>query len=381
MQALTIGIIGCGNISESYFTGASRSALVRVKACADMHHAAALARAAQFGVQALSVEALLADPEIALVINLTIPAAHASVGRQAIDAGKHLYLEKPLAANWDDACALVAHAAARGVRIGCAPDTFLGAAQQASRRALDAGVIGTAVGGAVAILSHGMEHWHPNPAFFFKPGGGPLHDMGPYYVTQLVNLLGPVRRVTASASIGNPVRTVSSAPLHGQLIEVEVPTTVNGALEFACGANIALSASWDVWHHQRAPVELYGTEGSLLLPDPNFFGGAPQLSRRGAAWETLDISAHPFGADNRTLGSGRQVADYRIVGVLDMAAAIAQGRPHRASGALALHVLEVLDGLARAALEGRHVTIATRCAQPAPLPFGDGEDVFLFDCA
>jgi predicted dehydrogenase len=381
MAALDIGIIGCGNISESYFAGASRSALVRIKACADMHHPAALARAAQFGVAAMPVDQLLADPEIALVINLTIPAAHASVGRQVIDAGKHLYLEKPLAADWTDACALVAHAAERGVRIGCAPDTFLGAGPQASRRALDAGVIGQAIGGSVAILSHGMEHWHPNPAFFFKPGGGPLHDMGPYYVTQLVNLLGPVRRVTASASIGNPVRTITSAPLHGQQIEVTVPTTVNGTLEFACGANIALSASWDVWHHQRAPMELYGTEGSMVLPDPNFFGGVPQLSRRGGPWEAIDTGAHPFGADNRTLGSGRVVADYRIVGVLDMAAAIAQGRPHRASGALALHVLEVLDGLERAALEGRHVTLTTACERPAPLPHGEDESVFLFDGA
>jgi predicted dehydrogenase len=381
MVPLSIGIIGCGNISESYFAGASRSALVRVKACADMHHPAALARAAQFGVQAVSVEQLLADPEIALVINLTIPAAHAGVGRQIIDAGKHLYLEKPLAANWDDACALVAHAAVRGVRIGCAPDTFLGAAHQASRRVLDAGVIGKPVGGAVAILSHGMEHWHPNPGFFYKPGGGPLHDMGPYYVTQLVNLLGPVRRVTASASIGTPTRTIGSAPLRGQLIEVEVATTVNGVLEFDCGANIALSASWDVWHHQRAPIELYGTEASLSLPDPNFFGGAPQLSRRGAAWESIDIGAHPFGADNRTLGSGRQVADYRIVGVLDMAAAIADDRPHRASGALALHVLEVLDGLTQSPLEGRHVAMMTRCERPAPLPHGAAEDVFLLERA
>jgi predicted dehydrogenase len=212
-----------------------------------------------------------------------------------------------------------------------------------------------------------MEHWHPNPAFFFQPGGGPLHDMGPYYVTQLINLLGPVHRVSASASIGNAVRTITSAPLRGQQIEVSVPTTVNGSLEFACGANVALSASWDVWQHQRAPIELYGTDGSMVLPDPNFFGGTPQLSRHGGAWADIDISAHPFGADNRTLGSGRVVADYRIAGVLDMALAIAQGRPHRASGELALHVLEVLDCLVRSASEGRHVTLTTTCARPAAL--------------
>jgi predicted dehydrogenase len=222
-----------------------------------------------------------------------------------------------------------------------------------------------------------MEHWHPNPEFFFKRGGGPIHDVGPYYVTQLVNLLGPVTRVAAQASIGSLTRTVTSEPLSGQVIDVEVPTTVNGVLSFASGANVALSASWDVWKHQRLPFEIYGSEGSMLVADPNFFGGEPQVSARNGDWQNIDIAAHPFGIANRTLRSGAQVADYRIIGLLDMAAALAQGRPHRANGDLALHVLEVLDAFERSSVEGHHMMIETPCERPEPLPLGAGDEVFL----
>jgi predicted dehydrogenase len=268
-------------------------------------------------------------------------------------------------------------AAGRGVRVGCAPDTFLGAAHQACRRAIDAGRIGRPIAGAAAVLSHGMEHWHPNPEFFFKRGGGPIHDIGPYYVTQLVNLLGPVTRVTAQTSTASPTRTVTSEPRRGQMIEVEVPTTVNGVLSFASGANVSLTTSWDVWQHRRLPFELYGSEGSMLMPDPNFFGGTPEVTERDSDWRELDIWAHPFRTPNRTLRSGMQVADYRIIGLLDMATALRQGRAHRANGDLALHVLEVLDAFERSSVEGRHVMIETPCERPEPLPLGTGEEVFL----
>jgi predicted dehydrogenase len=268
-------------------------------------------------------------------------------------------------------------AAGRGVRVGCAPDTFMGAAHQACRRAIDAGRIGRPIAGAAAVLSHGMEHWHPNPEFFFKRGGGPIHDIGPYYVTQLVNLLGPVARVAAQASTGSPTRTVTSELRRGQVIEVEVPTTVNGVLSFASGANVSLSASWDVWKHRRLPFEIYGTEGGMLAPDPNFFAGEPQLAERDFDWQAVDISAHPFRIPTRTLRSGAKVADYRIIGLLDMAAALRQGRTHRANGDLALHVLEVLDAFERSSVEGRHVMIETPCERPEPVPLGTGEEVFL----
>ncbi len=377
MEPTTIGMIGCGNISDAYLKGAARSALIRIKACADLLPEAAQAKAGEYGIEAVPVDTLLADPEIEIVINLTVPLAHGQVSRQIITADKHVYSEKPLAARFSEGQALMLAAAGRSVRVGCAPDTFLGGAHQACRRAIDAGRIGRPVAGAAAVLSHGMEHWHPNPEFFFKRGGGPIHDVGPYYVTQLVNLLGPVARVAAQASTGSPTRTVTSEPRSGQVIEVEVPTTVNGVLSFASGANVSLSASWDVWKHRRLPFEIYGSEGSMLGPDPNFFGGEPLIAERDADWQPLDISAHPFGMPNRALRSGAEVADYRIIGLLDMAAAIRQGRPHRANGDLALHVLEVLDAFERSSVEGHHVMIETPCDRPEPLPLGTGDEVFL----
>jgi predicted dehydrogenase len=377
MEPTVIGIIGCGTISDAYLKGAVRSRLIRVKSCADALPEAAQAKARDHGIAAVALDALLADPEIEIVINLTVPLAHGPVSRQIITAGKHVYSEKPLAARFSEAQALMLAAAGRGVQVGCAPDTFLGATHQACRRALDAGRIGRPVAGAAAVLSHGMEHWHPSPEFFFKRGGGPIHDIGPYYVTQLVNLLGPVTRVAAQVSTASATRTVTSEPRRGQVIEVEVPTTVNGVLSFAGGANVSLSASWDVWQHRRLPLEIYGTDGSMLVPDPNFFGGEPQITARDSDWQPLDISAHPFGIPNRTLRSGALVADYRIVGLLDMAAALRQGRTHRANCDLALHVLEVLDAFERSSVEGRHVMIKTPCTRPEPLPLGAGDEVFL----
>ena len=377
METTVIGIVGCGDISNAYLRGAARSQLIRVKSCADLNAAAAQAKASEYGATAVPVDVLLADPDIEIVINLTVPLAHGPVSRQIITAGRHVYSEKPLAARFTEAQALMLAAAGRGVRVGCAPDTFLGAAHQACRRAIDAGRIGRPIAGAAAVLSHGMEHWHPNPEFFFKRGGGPIHDVGPYYVTQLVNLLGPVTRVTAQASSASSTRTVTSEPRRGQVIEVEVPTTVHGVLSFAGGANVSLTASWDVWQHRRLPFEIYGSAGSMLVPDPNFFGGTPQITARDSDWQALDISAHPFGIPNRTLRSGAQVADYRIIGLLDMAAALRQGRAHRANGDLALHVLEVLDAFERSSVEGRHVMIETPCERPEPVPLGSGDEVFL----
>ncbi|UUZ67731.1 Gfo/Idh/MocA family oxidoreductase [Polaromonas sp. P2-4] len=229
MKPISIGVIGCGNISDAYFTGAARSELVRVKACADLNHAAAQAKAGQHGVAAVSVEQLLADPEISIVINLTIPRAHAPVALQILDAGKHVYLEKPLAATLTEARVDGARRC-QGFARRLRTRYLFGAAHQACRRVVDSGQIGKPIGGSVAVLSHGMETWHPNPEFFFKPGGGLILDMGPYYIAQLVNLLGPVARVAACTTIGNATRTVTSEPLNGQVIQVEVPTTMNGVL-------------------------------------------------------------------------------------------------------------------------------------------------------
>jgi predicted dehydrogenase len=372
-----IGIIGCGNISDAYFKGAARSSYVQVKGCADMNAEAAKTKAALNGATAMSVQALLADPEISLVVNLTVPLAHAAVSQQIIEAGKHVYSEKPLAAKFADAAALIARAHAKGLRVGSAPDTFMGASHQACRRAIDAGVIGKPVGGSAVIMGHGAESWHPNPEFFYKAGGGPVLDMGPYYVTQLVNLLGPVRRAVAAASIGNPVRTITSEPLKGATIDVDVPTTVNGVLEFVSGANVSLSASWDVWKHNRTtPIEIYGTEGTLLGVDPNFFGNTPRVCGPDGNLRDVDIAAHPFGIANREMRNGAMQADYRMVGLVDMAMAIGQRRAHRANGAMALHVLEVLEALITSSASGRFVDLTTSCERPEPVPLGADESVF-----
>jgi predicted dehydrogenase len=377
MQPVKLGIIGCGVISDAYLKGAGRSKLVAVKSCTDLLPATAAAKAANYDIAAVGIEELLADPEIEIVINLTVPLAHAEVSLRAVAAGKHVYSEKPIATTLAEGQKLTAAARAKGVRLGAAPDTFLGASHQAVRRAVDAGRLGRVVAGGACFATHGPETWHPNPGFFYKRGAGPVLDIGPYPVTQLVNLLGPVESVTAHASRGFPTRTVTSEPRAGEIIEVEVPTMVNGALAFANGANVGLTVGWEVWKHTREPIELYGSEGSLINPDPNFFGGTPRLSERNGAWQELPIEAHPFGAPNRQMKSGAMVADYRILGVLDMAQAIREGRPHRANGDLALHVLEVLQALERSSIEGQRIRIETICERPEALPLGHDEAVFV----
>ena len=377
MDRVRLGIVGCGNISDAYLRGAARSRLVAVKAVADLVPEAAARRAQEYGVAAMALERMLDNPEIAIVINLTVPLAHAETSHRVIEAGKHVYSEKPLAATFAEARELAAAAQAKGVRIGCAPDTFFGAGHQAARYAIDAGAIGRVVGGAVCFAGPGMESWHPDPSFFFKRGGGPVLDIGCYPITQLVNCIGPVASVVAHASRARATRTVTSEPRRGQVIEVEVPTTVNGVLEFANGADVALTVSWDIWKHARLPIEIYGAEGSILNPDPNFFGGPTRISARNGEWRELPLDAHAFGRPTRRNDAGGEVADYRMVGVYDMACAITRDRPHRASGELALHVLEVMEALERSSVEGRRVRIETICERPETIPLGEGEEVFL----
>ncbi|MGI9502906.1 MAG: Gfo/Idh/MocA family protein, partial [Geminicoccaceae bacterium] len=356
-----IGIIGCGNISNAYLKGAARSDLISVKSVADINAEAAAAHAATYAVQAVGVDDLLADDDIEIVINLTVPLVHAEVSKSIIAAGKHVYSEKPLAATLQDGRAVVAAADAASVRVGCAPDTFLGAGHQACRQAIDDGRIGKVVGAAATFLSHGMEHWHPNPTFFFKPGGGPVLDMAPYYLTALINMIGPVTSVTSITSRGSETRTVSSeGPMTGKSIDVEVPTMVNAVLRFESGANVSLTTSWDVWQSERLPFEIYGSDGTMLVPDPNFFGGEPKVSDGKGDWQSLGIDGFAYGTANSKDGKGNDVADHRIIGLLDMAAAIRSDRPHRASGAMALHALEIMEAMTRASEEGRHIVIESR---------------------
>lgn len=261
-----IGLIGAGNISEAYLKLAPLFPLTKIVAVADISAAAAKIRADQFGVAAMTVDELLKNSEIDTVINLTIPSAHYEISHSILSAGKHAYSEKPFALSVEDGKKLVAEADARGLKLGSAPDTFLGGGGQTARKLIDEGKIGRIVAGTMHVMSHGMENWHPNPGFFFQPGGGPILDLGPYYIAALVNLIGPVSTVAAFASKGFEERLVTAeGPLKGKTVPVGTPTTINAVLEFKTGAQVTLAASWDVWKHGHVnPIELYGTEGTML---------------------------------------------------------------------------------------------------------------------
>jgi len=355
-ERVGIGIIGCGNISEAYLKAASYFPILDIRGLADIRPKAAQARARAFGLRAMSVDKLLADPSIELVVNLTIPAAHVAVGLAAVEAGKHVHSEKPLGITTVDARRLLDAARARGVRVGCAPDTFLGGAHQACRQLVDQGAIGRPVAGTAFFMCPGHESWHPNPAFYYQTGGGPMLDMGPYYITALVNLLGPVTRVSGAVGRAHAERTITSAPLKGTKVAVEVPTHVAGALEFAGGAVVSIAMSFDVPSHRHTPIELYGTEASLLVPDPNYFGGTIMIGRAGKEWAQAPTQ-HRYADGN-----------YRIIGVADMAHAIRRGRAHRASGELAYHVLEVMEAFQRSSERGTHVGLESRPDRPTALP-------------
>jgi predicted dehydrogenase len=384
----TIGVIGCGMVSHAYLGTIARAPELTLKALASRTMRSAEAQAGRYGGTAMTVERLLADPEIAVVVNLAPPSVHHEIGRQVLEAGKHLYSEKPFATALADAEDLLALAAAKRLEIGCAPDTFLGEGHQAVRRLVDEDAIGTITGGAIAFGTRGMESWHPDPAFFYAAGGGPLLDIGPYYLTQLVNLLGPIAEVSAIGSVPRATRTITSPGREGVTIDVAVPTTVNGAILFESGANVALAMSWDVAGHRRAPIELYGSTGSIEAPDPNQFGGATRVSDgdgtvrvvgEAVLEKKLDAtslaralhalgqgidprSGGPVGPDT-ALGFG----DLRGLGLLDLVAAVREGRRPRASGRLAAHVLEALLGLEACAPGGGRIKITSRVARPAPV--------------
>lgn len=355
MQRVGVGVIGCGVISAAYLKAARHFPVLDMRAVSDLNPAAAEARGAEFGIPAVPIDVLLDDPAVEIVLNLTIPKAHAEVALRAIAAGKHVHSEKPLAITVADGRRILDAANARGLRVGCAPDTFLGGAHQEARRLLDAGAIGTAVGGTAFFLCPGHERWHPAPAFYYEAGGGPVLDMGPYYLTDLVNLLGPVADVAAMVAIPRSERTIGSEPLRGTMIPVHVPTHAAATLRFAAGAVVQVALSFDVHAHRHIPLEIYGTTGSLIVPDPNWFGGEVRLFQAGGDWQ--EVEHHRRYADD----------NYRIIGVADMARALRENRPHRASGALGLHVLEVMEAFARSSDTRSVVAIETRPDRPAPL--------------
>lgn len=350
---MKIGIIGCGQISKIYAENCGNFDNLELVACADLDIERAKHRASELeGVRVLGVDELLADPEVEIVLNLTIPAAHAGVALEALKAGKSVYLEKPLALRRREAREMMGLAREKSLRIGCAPDTFLGAGLQTCRKLIDEGAIGEPIGGTAAMLSSGVETWHANPVFFYQKGAGPLFDMGPYYLTALAALLGPVGRVTSSTRISFPKRLVTSQPLAGTEIKVETPTHVCAVLEFCSGPIVSFNMSFDVQCHNQPRLEIFGSEGTLCIPDPNTFGGPVVIRCKGESeWREVPLQfAH--------------VGNSRAIGLADMAAAIEAGREHRANDRLAYHVLDVMHSIYDSSDDRRHAEVKSSVRRP-----------------
>lgn len=358
MKKVKVGVIGCGNISRIYMQNLQKFEITELVACADIDIARAEQRAEEFGIpKSCTPEQLLADPEIEIVVNLTVPAAHAEVSMMALQAGKHVYVEKPLAATVEEGERVLKLARERGLMVGGAPETFLGGGIQTCRKLIDAGWIGTPVAATAFMMASGHEHWHPQPDFFYEPGGGPMLDMGPYYITALIHLLGPIRRVSGSARITFPERTATSKGNEGRKIKVHIPTHVSGTIDFANGAIGQITTSFDIAAGTQLPhIEIYGSEGTLRVPDPNTFGGPVLLrTKQTPEWKEVPLT-HGFTSNNRGIG------------VMDMAYALQEGRPHRASGELAYHCLEVMHAFMRSSETNEHVMISSTCERPEPMP-------------
>lgn len=326
MNKVKIGIIGCGNISGIYFWNLTQTfQITEVVACADLIVERATEKAKEFNVpKACSVEELLADPEIKIVVNLTIPAAHTEINIAALNAGKHVHCEKPLVIMREDGKRVLDLAREKGLLVGCAPDTFLGGGLQTCRKLVDDGWIGVPVAATAFMTCHVHESWHPSPEFYYQMGGGPMFDMGSYYLTALVSLLGPVSRVTGSARISFSQRTITSKPKFGKSIDVEVPTHVAGILDFENGAVASIITSFDIWSANLPHIEIYGSDGSLMVPDPNTFDGLVFFRMRGQnEWKEIPLV---FGYSENSRG----------IGVADMAHALVSGGKNKANGGMAI---------------------------------------------
>ena len=361
MKPVGVGIVGCGSVSKNYLRNFKASPHVDVLACADQVLKTAQERATEFGVpRAISTEELLADPDIDLVVNLTIPTAHAGISLAALAAGKHLYTEKPLATTRDDATRILDTAELRGLTVGCAPHTFLGAGIQTCLKLLEHGDLGEPLAATAFMFSAGPESWHPNPAFFYQPGGGPLLDMGPYYVTTLICLFGPVRRVTAMARILYPERTPDRGPRKGETFRVSTPTWVAGLIEFEGGAQANLITTFGISGSDLPNMQVYCTKGILGVPDPNTYRGPVKvrINAQEPAWREVPLVYHHTDDSN----------SFSALGAIETALAIRNGEQPRASGELAYHALDVLLSILESAVSGRHVEVSSTCRRPALLP-------------
>jgi predicted dehydrogenase len=358
-RIMRAGVIGCGNISDIYLQNLQRFDRLELAGCADLDRSRAVAKAEKHGTKAYGVEELLADPKVDIIVNLTIPQAHAEVNRKALMAGKHVYVEKPFTVETEDGLAVLALAHEKGLRVGCAPDTFLGGGIQTCIKLIGEGAIGIPMAATAFMLCGGHESWHPDPAFYYKHGGGPMMDMGPYYLTALIAMLGPIRRISGSAGAAFAERPITSQPKFGEKIQVEVPTHLAGTMDFTSGAIGTIIMSFDVpGGHHLPRIEVYGSEGTLSVPDPNTFGGPVMLRRKGSqSFEEVGLT-HGYSDNSRGLG------------VADMAWAVLEERPHRANGELACHVLEAMHAFGRSSESGSHISLATTCVTPEPFPEG-----------
>ena len=361
MDSVGIGIVGCGSISSAYFSGAQPYSFLNVVACADLIPELAQAKGQEHGCEAVSVDEIFERDDVQIIVNLTVPQAHIEIATRALESGKHTHSEKPLAVSLEEGRTVVELAKAKGLRMGCAPDTFMGNGAQTCRKIIDEGQIGRPVAGTAFMLCHGHENWHHNPEFYYLPGGGPMMDMGPYYLHSLINLLGPARRVCASSQKTFEERVCTSEKRAGEILPVEVTTHLAGTIDFKCGAIITMVMSFDVWTHRHVNIEIYGSKGSLQIPDPNHFGGPVYvaLEKENREWREHELT---HGYD----GS-------RCIGVADMAKAIHENRPHRCNGDLALHALEIMQAFDVSSETGRHVILTTDCERPEALPTGLAE--------
>ncbi len=358
-KKIKVGIIGCGKISGIYLKNGSRFDNYEISAVSDIDMERAQAAAEEYGIaKASSVEDIMSDKDIDIILNLTIPKVHYEIAKAALEAGKSVYNEKPLTATREQARELREMAEKKGLLLGGAPDTFMGAGIQTARKLIDDGAIGRPVAATAFLLCHGHESWHPDPEFYYEPGGGPMFDMGPYYLTALVNLIGPVNRVSGSAQISLPQRTITSEKKNGKVIDVQTPTHLAGTLDFANGAVGTIITSFDVWVARLPRIEIYGTEGSLSVPDPNTFGGVVEIYKPGEDWKGVELT-HPYHEN------------WRGLGVADMAAALQSGRAHRANDKLTSHVLDIMQAFLDASESGRAVDTSGLLAErPASMPVG-----------
>ena len=359
LKPVKVGVVGCGNISAAYLKISKQFPILDIVACTDLIMDRAYSRASEFGVpNPVTVKEFYKRDDIEMVLNITTPQSHMEVNMLALKAGKHVYCEKPLGVTRIEGRKVLEKAAQLGLRVGCAPDTWLGGGHQTARKLIDDGAIGQPIAATAFMTCRGHESWHPDPEFYYKIGGGPMLDMGPYYLTDLTQLLGPITRVSSSAKILINPRTITSQPKHGTKIDVETPDHIAGTMDFACGAVGTLITSFAIWQADLPRIEIYGTDGSLSVPDPNGFGGQVKLFKAGAKEWTEVPPTHGYLENSRS------------VGLADMATAIRTGRPHRVTGEQAYHVLDVMHGFLDSSKKGRHYNVPTTFTRPAPLPTG-----------